>query len=76
MARSDTGEGYVMGEVAELGELQAHAVIQTRTAVHVVPVVTLRAFSNGRMSLESIDDGEEIMRSITESWLEMLKHRN
>ena len=76
MARSDIGEGYVMGEVVELGELRAHAVIQTRTAVHVVPVVTLREFCNGRLSLASIDDGEDLMRSITESWLEMLKHRN
>ena len=36
-----------MSNVVDLGELQAHAVIETKTAVHVVPVVTLRAFSNG-----------------------------
>ena len=65
-----------MSEVIELGELQAHVVIQTPDAVHVVPVMTLRRFVSGRLSLESIDDGEDMMRSITESWLEMLKHRN
>ena len=65
-----------MSEVIELGELQAHVVIQTPDAVHVVPVMTLRRFVSGRLSLESIDDGEDMMRSITKSWLEMLKHRN
>ena len=65
-----------MADVVDISELQAHVVIQTIDAVHVVPVSCLRAFSNGRLSLDSIDDGEEIMRSITESWLEMLKHRN
>ena len=65
-----------MNNVVDLTELQAHVVIQTPDAVHVVPVITLRQFVNGRLSLESIDDGEDMMRSITESWLEMLKHRN
>lgn len=65
-----------MGEVIELGDLQANVVIQTPDAVHVVPVMTLRQFASGHVSLESIDDGEDMMRSITESWLEMLKHRN
>ena len=65
-----------MGEVLELADLQAHVVIQTPDAVHVVPVMTLRRFVSGHLSLESIDDGEDMMRSITESWLEMLKHRN
>jgi hypothetical protein len=65
-----------MSDVVELSELQAHVVIKTVDAVHVVPVSCLRAFSKGRLSLESIDDGEALMRAITESWLEMLKHRN
>ena len=65
-----------MNNVVDLTELQAHVVIQTPDAVHVVPVMTLRQFVSGRLSLESIDDGEDMMRSITESWLEMLKHRN
>ena len=65
-----------MGEVINLGDLQAHVVIQTPDAVHVVPVMTLRQFVSGRLSLESIDDGEDMMRSITKSWLEMLKRRN
>ena len=65
-----------MNNVVDLTELQAHVVIQTPDAVHVVPVVTLRQFVSGSLSLESIDDGEDMMRSITESWLEMLKHRN
>ena len=65
-----------MNEVIELAELQAHVVIQTPDATHVVPVMTLRRFVSGYLSLESIDDGEDMMRSITESWLEMLKHRN
>ena len=65
-----------MSEVIELVDLQAHVVIQTPDAVHVVPVMTLRRFASGHVSLESIDDGEDLMRSITESWLEMLKHRN
>ena len=65
-----------MSNVVDLTELQAHVVIQTPDAVHVVPVMTLRQFANGRLSLESIDYGEDMMRSITESWLEMLKHRN
>lgn len=65
-----------MSEVINLGDLQAHVVIQTQDAVHVVPVVTLRKFVSGHLSLESIDYGEDMMRSITKSWLEMLKHRN
>ena len=65
-----------MNNVVDLTELQAHVVIQTPDAVHVVPVMTLRQFVSGHLSLESIDDGEDMMRSITESWLEMLKHRN
>ena len=65
-----------MSEVISLGDLRAHVVIQTPDAVHVVPVMTLRRFASGHLSLESIDDGEDMMRSITESWLEMLKHRN
>ena len=65
-----------MNNVVDLTELQAHVVIQTPDAVHVVPVMTLRQFVSGSLSLESIDDGEDMMRSITESWLEMLKHRN
>ena len=65
-----------MNNVVDLTELQAHVVIQTPDAVHVVPVMTLRRFVSGHLSLESIDDGEDMMRSITESWLEMLKHRN
>lgn len=65
-----------MSEVINLGDLQAHVVIQTPDATHVVPVMTLRRFASGHVSLESIDDGEDMMRSITESWLEMLKHRN
>ena len=65
-----------MNEVIELAELQAHVVIQTPDATHVVPVMMLRRFVSGHLSLESIDDGEDMMRSITESWLEMLKHRN
>ena len=65
-----------MSEVISLGDLQDHVVIQTPDAVHVVPVMTLRRFVSGHLSLESIDDGEDMMRSITESWLEMLKHRN
>ena len=46
-----------MSNVVELGELQAHVVIQTPDAVHVVPVMTLRRFASGHLSLESIDDG-------------------
>lgn len=65
-----------MSEVISLGDVQAHVVIQTQDATHVVPVMTLRRFVSGHLSLESIDDGEDMMRSITESWLEMLKHRN
>ena len=65
-----------MNNVVDLTELQAHVVIQTPDAVHVVPVMTLRQFVSGHLSLESIDDGEDMMRSITASWLEMLKHRN
>ena len=65
-----------MNNVVDLTELQAHVVIQTPDAVHVVPVITLRRFASGHLSLESIDDGEDMMRSITKSWLEMLKHRN
>lgn len=65
-----------MSNVVDLTELQAHVVIQTPDATHVVPVMTLRRFVSGHLSLESIDDGEDMMRSITESWLEMLKHRN
>ena len=65
-----------MSNVVELDELQAHVVIQTPDAVHVVPVMTLRQFVSGHLSLESIDYGEDMMRSITKSWLEMLKHRN
>ena len=65
-----------MSEVINLGDLQAYVVIQTPEAVHVVPVMTLRRFVSGHLSLESIDDGEDMMRSITESWLEMLKHRD
>ena len=65
-----------MSNVVDLTELQAHVVIQTPDAVHVVPVMTLRQFVNGSLSLESIDNGEDMMRSITNSWLEMLKHRN
>ena len=65
-----------MSEVISLGDLQAHAVIQTPNATHVVPVMMLRRFVSGHLSLESIDDGEDMMRSITESWLEMLKHRD
>ena len=65
-----------MSEVISLGDVQAHVVIQTPDATHVVPVMTLRQFVNGSLSLESIDDGEDMMRSITKSWLEMLKHRN
>ena len=65
-----------MNNVVDLTELQAHVVIQTPDAVHVVPAMTLRQFVRGHLSLESIDDGEDMMRSITESWLEMLKHRN
>ena len=65
-----------MSEVINLGDLQAHVVIQTPDAAHVVPVMTLRQFVSGHLSLESIDNGEDMMRSITESWLEMLKHRN
>ena len=65
-----------MSEVISLGDVQAHVVIQMPDATHVVPVMTLRRFVSGHLSLESIDDGEDMMRSITESWLEMLKHRN
>lgn len=65
-----------MSDVVSLGDLQAHVVIQTPDAVHVVPVMTLRQFASWHLSLESIDDGEDMMRSITESWLEMLKRRN
>ena len=65
-----------MSEVISLGDLQAHVVIQTPDATHVVPVMMLRRFVSGHLALESIDDGEDMMRSITESWLEMLKHRN
>ena len=46
-----------MSEVISLGDLQAHVVIQTPDAVHVVPVMTLRRFASGHLSLESIDDG-------------------
>ena len=65
-----------MSEVISLGDQQAHVVIQTPDATHVVPVMMLRRFVSGHLSLESIDDGEDMMRSITESWLEMLEHRN
>ena len=65
-----------MSNVVDLTELQAHVVIQTPDAVHVVPVMTLRRFASGHLSLESIDDGEDMMRSITASWLEMLGRRN
>ena len=65
-----------MSEVISLGDQQAHVVIQTPDATHVVPVMMLRRFVSGHLSLESIDDGEDMMRSITESWLGMLEHRN
>lgn len=65
-----------MSEVISLGDLQDRVVIQTPDGTHVVPVMTLRRFVSGHLSLESIDDGEDMMRSITDSWLEMLKHRN
>lgn len=62
-----------MSNVVDLTELQAHVVIQTPDAVHVVPVMTLRQFVSGHLSLESIDDGEDILRTITQCWLESLR---
>ena len=56
-----------MNNVVDLTELQAHVVIQTPDAVHVVPVMTLRQFVSGHLSLESIDYGEDMMRSINSS---------
>ena len=62
-----------MSNVVDLTELQAHVVIQTPNAVHVVPVITLRRFASGHLSLESIYDGENILRTITQCWLESLR---
>ena len=65
-----------MSKVVDLSELQSHVVISTCEGVHVIPVVTLRGFSNGTLRLDSIDFGEAIMRSITASWLEQIKQRH
>jgi len=60
--------------VTELDSYRDHAVIQTLDgAAHVIPVITLKRFASGHLSLDFIEDGEDIMRSITNSWLASLK---
>ena len=63
-----------MSAVEELDTYRQHVVVQTLDGnVHVIPRLTLDRFASGHLSLDSIDDGEEILRTITQCWLASLR---
>lgn len=60
--------------VEELDKYREHVTVQTLEGnVHVVPVLVLDRFASGHLSLSAIDDGEDILRTITACWLESLR---
>ena len=60
--------------IEELDKYRQHVVVQTLDGnVHVIPRLTLDRFASGHLSLASIDDGEDILRTITQCWLESLR---
>lgn len=63
--------------VEELDKYRDHAVVQTLDGnAHVIPVLVLDRFASGHISLDSIEDGEDIMRTITQCWLASLKKKH
>lgn len=63
--------------VEELDKYREHCVVQTFDGnVHVIPSIVLDRFATGHVSLDSIECGEDIMRSITKCWLETLRKRH
>ena len=59
--------------VIPLDSLRQHIVVNTPEKAHVIPAIWFDRFVDGSVSLNSMDDHEEIMRSIVSCWLASLR---
>lgn len=62
-----------MSNVIPLESLREHICVNTPDKTHVIPAIWFDRFVDGSVSLNSMDDHEEIMRSIVSCWLASLR---
>lgn len=62
-----------MSKVIPIDSLRQHIVVNTPEKTHVIPAIWFDRFVDGAVSLDTIDDHEEIMRSIVSCWLASLR---
>lgn len=62
-----------MSNVIPLQSLMEHIVVSTPDKQHVIPAMWFDQFVSGHVGIESLDDHEEIMRSIVSCWLASLR---
>ena len=59
--------------VIPIEALSKHVCVATPEKVHVIPAVWFDKFVMGEMALTSLEDHEEVMRSIVSCWLASLR---
>lgn len=62
-----------MNNVIPISSLMEHMVVSTPDKVHVIPGMWFDKFVAGEVSITSLEDHEEIMRSIVSCWLASLR---
>lgn len=62
-----------MSKVIQIDSLRQHVVVNTPGKTHVIPAIVFDRFVDGTIGIESIEDHEEIMRSIVSCWLTSLR---
>lgn len=62
-----------MSNVTSLNSLREHIVITTSEHSHVIPALWFERFIASEVGLKSLEEHEEIMRSIVTCWLASLR---
>ena len=62
-----------MSKVIPLDSLRQHMVVNTPDRAHVIPAMWFDKFVASEVSIDSLEDYEEIMRSIVSCWLASLR---
>lgn len=60
-----------MSNVVSLIDEQPHYTIPTPNGdVHVLPEILLRDIANGRVSIDAIEDRDQVLRGIISDWMD------
>lgn len=63
----------MMSKVESIDSYRQHITVSTPDKCHVIPALWFDRFVSGEMGIETLDEYEEVMRSIVSCWLASLR---